>query len=57
MSTPEELKTAELVESLTVALLSVRNRKGKIIPVQNPIHYAKLIAADLANTKKMEARA
>lgn len=51
MTSPEELRTAELIESLTVALLSVRNAKGKLIPVPDPIKYAKFIAADLRSLR------
>ncbi len=51
MITHEDKKTAELIESIAVALLSVRNAKGVIIPVQDPIRYARYIAEDLRGIK------
>ncbi len=51
MITHEDKKVAELIESIAVALLSVRNSKGIIIPVQDPMRYARYIAEDLRSTK------
>ena len=53
----EDKKAAELVESIAVALLSVRNARGKIIPVPDPLRYARYIAEDLQSAKAKSAEA
>ena len=55
VASSEDKKAAELVESIAVALLSVRNSKGNIIPVPDPLRYARYIAEDLRNAKAQSA--
>ncbi len=47
----------ELVESVAVSLLTVRNAKGKRIVVPNPLRYAQMIAEDLIANPPPKKRA
>ncbi len=46
-----EDKKKELIESITVALLQVRNHHGTRIAIPNPMHYATYIANDVVAAK------